>query len=241
MKYGLVLAFVIAAISGCKEKESKPVDPAAWVKEHGAEVNAVRAKLDAAAGLVKDLPAASAHVADPTPPFVLQQQPFKTDANASLLRGQSLRGMPEYQRESEIGGPVYLPAVELDLLYALVDTGKLVKPYSELGLQTSLDELKRLRYVIITHELSYEPGTLDLATKTFTPGHYSGVAHLVDLEGPKLLGSVAYSATNTGKFESHEGNEKLSLAYDLRQALNANFRGEWGKVFPKIVLPPDPM
>jgi hypothetical protein len=71
-----------------------------------------------------------------------------------------------------------------------------------------------------------------MLTETFTPGTFKGVAHIVDLQGPKHLGSVAFGATNTSSFESGKGNEHWWLENDLQHEAMRAFDAERRKRSP---------
>jgi hypothetical protein len=68
----------------------------------------------------------------------------------------------------------------------------------------------------------------------------SGVVHIVDLQGPTLVGSVNFAAANTGSFETYEGSEAYMLHADLQHAAMRAFRAELLKVFPEIEMPEPP-
>lgn len=245
----IVVASVVVA--GCGEKKDAsrdPVVPADFVKKHKPAVEAFRAKLDAAANLVKDLPPKNVHVADPEPPLVLIQSTYIENPNAFIVNGWDLRTLPEFEKykeqEKEITsgkdgiGLVYSDFLDFQSAYAMVEGGK---PRFDMS-GGAADYLAKkmgqmMRYVIIHREVSYTPGTIDKTAKTFIPGSFTGVAHVVDLQGPKHLGSVTFSASNSGSFDSYEGSESFMLQADLRVAAIHAFAAEMAKIFPKIKLP----
>ncbi|HSD87400.1 MAG TPA: hypothetical protein VLB44_07790 [Kofleriaceae bacterium] len=241
----LLVLFVVACSK--EDPAGRPIDVAAWVKKNGAEAEAFRGKLDAAVTLVKDLPATSVHVADPEVPFMFERDTSPAWENAVLVSGVYLRGLPEYGRDKgktvDSGDQTIsvnywgMFGLALEDLFALLDGGKPEFTTTQGGGEILMKQIRAVRYVLIAHEVSYKPGEIDTENKTFTAGTYEGVVHVVDLKGPKHLGSVAFSAKNTGKFESYSGSEKFMLRADLESESMKAFRAEWPKVFPKHPLP----
>jgi hypothetical protein len=234
---------------GCGEKKNpsdEPVVPAEFAKKHKSAVEAFRAKVGAAANLVKDLPATSVHVADPQTPLVLLQSTYIEGPNGFLINGWQLQPLPEfgkYKDQEFLSGKdgisiVYSDFLDIESGYSMIEGGK---PRFDMSVGAADYLAKKIgemmRYVIIHREVSYVPGTVDIAAKTFMPGTYNGVAHIVDLQGPKHLGSVVFTASNTGSFESHSGRENNSLQANLRVAALHAFAAEMAKVFPAIKLP----
>lgn len=244
---------VVVAVLGCGKKEdasSKPIDAAAWKQKYGAEAEAFAHKLDAAVNLVKDLPATSVHVADPEVPFKWDRDTGPGWETTRIIMGYDLHGLPESGRDkgkSALGGDQTISVddirqsiLELEDVWSLLAGQKPESTSTQGGGDLLMKQVRDLRYVLIGHEVSYKPGVIDVEAKTFTPGTYEGVVHVVDLQGLKLLGSVAFTATNTGSVESYRGNEKSMLRADLQSEAMKAFRAEWPKVFPNNALPPQP-
>ena len=242
------MAFVVGVILGCGEKKdlkSEPVNPGEFATTHKQAVEAFRAKLDAAAKLVKDLPAKSVRVADPEGPFVLIQQKYTEGENAFIVSGSDLRILPEfgkYEGKDIKSGETGITIVYADFLdfqsaYSMLEGGKPRFDMTGGAADYLMQRMSQMRYVIIGREVSYSPGTIDKAARTFVPGTFDGVAHVVDLQGPKHLGSVSFRATNSGSFESYSGSEAFMLQMDLRKAVVDAFIVEMGKIFPKIKMP----
>src|SRR5687768_1216852 len=200
---GLLVVAGLAALSACGDPETDdmdPVDVPARVREHQPLVATLRAKLDAAAALVKDLPATSVHVADPAVPLRPITEQWGEGENAVMISGVDQRGLPEFgadegkefrKGESSVTA-CYTGYVDLASAYAMVDSGdkRYVGSIREgVGLAR---KLAKIRFVIFVREVAFTPGTIDKDAKTFTAGKYEGVAHVVDLEGPKHLGSVRF-------------------------------------------------
>lgn len=240
----LVLSLVAC---GKEDQSGKPIDVAAWVKQNKTEAEAFRGKLDAAVALVKDLPAKSVHVADPDVPFMFQRDTSDAWESTRIISGVDLRGMPEYGRDKgktvESGTQSISlhywssTTLEIEDVVAMLEGRKPEDVTTQGGGEMLMKQIRDFRYILIAHEVSYKPGTIDVANKSFTGGTYEGVVHVVDLQGPKLLGSVAFSATNTGNFESYSGSETFMLRADLEGEAMKAFRAEWPKVFPKHPLP----
>jgi hypothetical protein len=244
---GQLLVVGLAALSACGDaapRDGDPIDVKVWVQQHGPLVASLRARLDAAAALVRDLPATSVHVADPAVPL-LPIEKWEQGENAVMISGVNQRGFPEFGRDDGKDlqkGETSVSAcwtgyVDFASAYAMVDSGD--KHYLRdvadgVGLAK---KLAKVRFVIFVREVSFEPGTIDKDAKTFTAGTYEGVAHVADLEGPKHLGSVRFAAQNTGRFESYSGSEEFMLRADLGGAAVRALYTEMSKVLPRIVMP----
>ena len=242
------VCFHPACSKGGGTDDTGPIDVAAWVKAHEPAVATLRAQLDAAANLVKDLPAATVHVADPEVPIKPITEQWGDGENTVMLSGASVRGLPEFGRDDgksvEKGetsiSVAYTGYVDLASAFSMVDKGEprfTMNKREGVGLAK---KIAKIRYAIIAREVSYTPGAIDTTSKTFTPGSYEGVAHVVDLQGPKHLGSVAFKAANTGSFESYEGSEEFMFKADLsREAIRA-LHAELRKTLPMIQMPEPP-
>ena len=244
----VLLAAVCAQFACDKGKDSAKFVIADWVEEHKPAVDALRAKLKAAAEFVEPLPADSVRAVDTIPAIKPITDQWEDGENMAMLNGASVPGLPEYGRDEgkslEAGETsmsiAYTGYVDLASAYSMVDKGEMlyVKQHGEgVGLAK---KIAKIQYVIIGREGSYTPGTVDKISRTFTPGSFEGVAHIVDLEGPKHIGSVAFSARNTGSFESYEGSAEYMLRADLQHEAIRAFHAELRKHFPEIKMPEPP-
>jgi hypothetical protein len=229
----------------------KPVDAKVWREKNKVVLDGFYGKLPSVVALIKDLPATSVHVADPEVPMKLfvddyssgKEPPFEQQ-NAVIVRADQLPGMPEYGTNKDKPGSDeksyisvnWVGYIDWDVLNSLLETGTPASPTSAGAANALARDVGRLRYLIITRVVSYEHGVIEMAAKTFTPGTFKGVAHIVDLNGPKHLGSLAYVATNTSSFESGAGNEKWWLENDLQNETMRAFNTELRKLFPMIVM-----
>lgn len=251
MKLAGVVVVALVTV-GCGPKEdtsSAPVKPADFAAKHKATVDALNAKLLVAATLVKDLPAVSVKHADPEVPVVLiRRTATDTPENAFIYEAHNINVLPEYDKYKSAdslkgGGGINFAYTDfLDLQSAnLMIAGNAPRFSMTAGAADYLARrISQMRYVIITREQSFKEGSIDTAAKTFTPGEYEGVAHLVDLNGPKHLGSIAYKARNTGSFESYAGQEAFIFKMDLTGEAIKAFIAETKKVFPSIEMPEGP-
>ncbi|MFY9345443.1 MAG: hypothetical protein WAT39_23335 [Planctomycetota bacterium] len=245
-----LITVAAATLPGCTAEvdDMAPVDVAAWVKEHKPAVEALRAKFDAAVALVKDLPPQSVHVADPDVPLLPITDQWGEGENAVMVPGVDVRGLPEFGSDEgkSVGAGetaisvCYTGYVDLASAYAMVDRGErhLVGSIREGG--GLARRLAKVRYALLAREVSFRPGTIDTDKKTFTPGSYDGVVHVVDLTGPKHLGSVAFSATNSGSFESYAGSVQFMFKNDLSRAAIRALHAELTKVMPALRMPEPP-
>lgn len=251
MKLAVVLVTVVAVACGGekKDKGSGPATPAEFAAKHKATVEALNEKLLVAAMLVKDLPAVSVKHADPEVPVVLiRKTAVDQPENAFIYEAHNINGLPEYDKYKSAdtlkgsGGINFAYTDFLDLQSAnLMLAGNPPRFSMTAGAADYLARrISQMRYVIITREQTFKEGSIDTAAKTFTPGEYEGVAHLVDLTGPKHLGSIAYKARNTGSFESYAGQEAFIFRMDLTGEAIKAFITETRKVFPSIEMPEGP-
>jgi len=248
MKLALVVASLGLFACGSEKKDAgnAPVVPADFAKKHKAAVDVLNAKLAAAADLVKDLPAVSEKKAEPEVPIVLiRQTASEKPENAFIYEAHNIKSLPEYTKYATAdtlkgNGGINLAYTDfLDLQSADLMVAGNPPRFSLTG--GAADYLGRriaqMRYVLIAREVNFKEGSIDKAARIFTPGEYEGVTHVVDLNGPKLVGSIAYKARNTGSFESYEGSEAFIFRMDLTGEVIGAFIAEAKKVFPSIDMP----
>lgn len=251
----MMLSILAAACSKGEDAGQKPVDPKAWQEKHKAAIDAWQAKLDAVVALTKDLPVESVRHAEPSGPFQIFLANYNgvseeaiANQNAVIIAGPDIPGFPEYGTERDVDprsgdGEIsvnFFGYVDWDL-YNVLREGKEPK-YRTTASEADgpISRIAKLKYLIVTRNVEYKRGTVDVSSKTFMPGSFKGVAHVVELAGPKHLGSVAYSATNTESFESFPGSVEFMLKADLSHEAVRAFHAEMKKVFPMVTLPDPP-
>lgn len=257
MRTVLCVAFLVAACSSKEDPASKPIDAKAWREKHRAALDAWIAKRDAAVALTKDLPPVNVRHADPEGTFqvflssyanVADPQKASDTRNAVFMHATETPGLPEYasDRDKAVDSGEqdlalnWMGYISWENLNVLLEGGTPKYGMTAGGGDSLVRDVERLRYLIMTRAVDYKRGSIDSAAKTFTPSTYRGVAHVVDLQGPKHLGSITFSATNTGSFESYSGSEKFMLYADLQGEAMRAFHAEWKKTFPKLALPEPP-
>jgi hypothetical protein len=240
------LAAALAVLPACGgEGDDDTFHADAWLQAHRGTVESLRARFDAAAALVKDLPATSGRVTAPAVPIVPITRQWGDGENAVMVSGVRVRGLPEFgaddgksleQGETSVS-VAYTGYVDFASAYSLVDTGQPLYVDSKGAGEGLAKLLAKTRFALIAREVACRPGTLDTVAKTFTPGSYEGVVHVVDLQGPVHIGSVVFAATNTGSFESYSGSEAFMLNANLSHAAIRALHAEMAKVLPDIRMP----
>lgn len=241
----LLLLGVIFPLTACEKSSNNPKFVVAeWVAEHKPAVEKLRTQLDAAAKLVAKLPPRTVRAADPATPVKAITKYWRDGENMVILRGTSLPGLPEYGRDDgktnenssiSIG---YTGYVDLASAFSMVDKGEALYIERNIEGRGLAKNIARIRYVIISREVSYKRGAV--FGSEFTPGSYEGVAHIVDLQGPRHLGSVRFRATNTSSFETYKGSADSMLRFDLQHAAMRAFHAQLGRSFPGIGMPNPP-
>ncbi len=241
-----LLALCFLASLGCDAKNPNKLDVKSWVKEHKPKVESLRAQLSAASQMANGLAAENVHNTAASPPPKPITDQWGDGENTLLIKATSLIGMSEYGEDDDKSidngemsiSIAYTGHVDLRSAFAMVDEGKpgyLSRKGEAVGLAKKIAKLK---YLVVGRTVSYQPGTV--VGQQFSPGSFQGVAHIMELEGPKHLGSVTYAATNTKAFESYEGSAQYMLRADLEHATARAFHAALATHFPEIVMPSPP-
>lgn len=226
----------------------KKIDVPAWVNKHGPALEAFRVKLDAAMALVKDRPPKTERLADPPTKIVSYASTYIENPNMILVNGDMVRSLPEHGENEgkslEKGewsiSIAYTGYLDLTSLFTMADKGEPLHVETVGHGDGLMTQLAKVRYVVVGRQVSFRPGAVDVASKTFTPGTFEGVAYLLDLEGPKHLGTVTFAAANTGSFESYSGSEQYMLRSNLQRAAMSAFHTEFRRLFPEIEIEDPP-